>query len=700
MAKQRLPSSLVWNFFTYDKGLDVSLCQVLVDKEEGKEPCNHKIKGKYPTNLKLHLKSHHKNEFSTLTEQEDKEKKKMEQKKLDSIASSFTKSRQLKLSELKSDMTYDKSSRKYKAITKKLAVFIGTSNVATSLVDNLEFRELLLELDKQYNPPGRKGLSKEIEGIAYELKAKINSVLQSASRINLCADIWTKKGMTASFLGITAHCFSQADHKRHSVTLAVEPFPSPHTAIRIAQTFNNVLHQWNIPKTKVFRILTDNGSNMVAFVKPHCTDQLDNDDSDDGEGDILNTLPSQESMESHSSSDSNHSDDDLESRTIAAIEESVTDFEVVEEIHQTTLTAENFKRLGCFIHTLQLVVNSCVISSNTAVKKARQLVSRCNKSYKTTEKLVKKAGKKLINDVPTRWNSTFLMISRMIDVKPHLVEVLEEQEWESLSSSEWKRLQAIEKILEPFHHHTNITSAEDSTTIAMVIPVLKELELHLGEMKKPGSTVTVMADKMLTDMKKRFKFVTDAESDMFDPVYITSTYFNPAYKNVLSKQQEELAQVFIKQLISHQDQYEVPAETQTEGNPTIDPIPSCSESGEPQAKRFKHLSRLSKLLEVEEEQSRENRTPDKHDLELNEYSLASTTIEERKMDPLDYWVGKLKHFPVLAPIACDILAVPASTAPVERIFSTGGDATGGKRNRLTQKNLEREIFIRRNKKYL
>ena len=29
------------------------------------------------------------------------------------------------------------------------------------------------------------GLSKETEGIAYELKAKINSVLQSTSRINL-----------------------------------------------------------------------------------------------------------------------------------------------------------------------------------------------------------------------------------------------------------------------------------------------------------------------------------------------------------------------------------------------------------------------------------------------------------------------------------------------------------------------------------
>ena len=42
----------------------------------------------------------------------------------------------------------------------------------------------------------------------------------------------------------------------------------------------------------------------------------------------------------------------------------------------------------------------------------------------------------------------------------------------------------------------------------------------------------------------------------------------------------------------------------------------------------------------------------------------------------------------------------ASTAPVERIFSSGGEVTRGKRNRLTDKNLEREIFLRRNKKYI
>ena len=30
-------------------------------------------------------------------------------------------------------------------------------------------------------------------------------------------------------------------------------------------------------------------SNVVALVKPHCTDQFENNDSDDGKSDILNT---------------------------------------------------------------------------------------------------------------------------------------------------------------------------------------------------------------------------------------------------------------------------------------------------------------------------------------------------------------------------------------------------------------------------
>ena len=60
----------------------------------------------------------------------------------------------------------------------------------------------------------------------------------------------------------------------------------------------------------------------------------------------------------------------------------------------------------------------------------------------------------------------------------------------------------------------------------------------------------------------------------------------------------------------------------------------------------------------------------------------------------------VRNYPLLSVIAVDLLIVPGSSAPVERTFSTAGDTASGKRNRLMDKNLEREVLIRKNKVYL
>ena len=57
------------------------------------------------------------------------------------------------------------------------------------------------------------------------------------------------------------------------------------------------------------------------------------------------------------------------------------------------------------------------------------------------------------------------------------------------------------------------------------------------------------------------------------------------------------------------------------------------------------------------------------------------------------------YHPKISSISLDLLTTPASTASVERTFSIRGEATMGKRNRLTQANLEKEILLQ-NKLYL
>ena len=84
-------------------------------------------------------------------------------------------------------------------MTKKLAVFIGATNVPLNLVEKAEFRDLLTELDCHYPVPGRAKISKEIDKIVTDLKGKIASFLQSSRCVNICADIWSKKRNDASF---------------------------------------------------------------------------------------------------------------------------------------------------------------------------------------------------------------------------------------------------------------------------------------------------------------------------------------------------------------------------------------------------------------------------------------------------------------------------------------------------------------------
>ena len=73
------------------------------------------------------------------------------------------------------------------------------------------------------------------------------------------------------------------------------------------------------------------------------------------------------------------------------------------------------------------------------------------------------------------------MLSHLHEVKDHLAIVLNEMEWENLTPNQWKQLTSTEKVLQPFAHLTNLISSEKSTSIAMTIPVLKELYLHLNK---------------------------------------------------------------------------------------------------------------------------------------------------------------------------------------------------------------------------
>ena len=61
--------SCIWKYFTYDAATDKSKCVILMKTGYTDTACGQVLVGKNATNLKYHLKSHHKtehNEFESL----------------------------------------------------------------------------------------------------------------------------------------------------------------------------------------------------------------------------------------------------------------------------------------------------------------------------------------------------------------------------------------------------------------------------------------------------------------------------------------------------------------------------------------------------------------------------------------------------------------------------------------------------------
>ena len=134
-------------------------------------------------------------------------------------------------------------------------------------------------------------------------------------------------------------------------------------------------------------------------------------------------------------------------------------------------------------------------------------------------------------------------------------------------------------------------------------------------------------------------------------------------------------------------------------------VPTESESvrdpeDEPCLKWFKHLSTIISEKLKDRTTSR-GTTPESSPLQRQLESYIGETFNLREEeDVLDFWLEHKQTYPDLADVAFDILTIPASSTPVERVFSTAGHVCMGKRNRLSGTKLEREVLLKKNKSFL
>jgi len=95
-----------------------------------------------------------------------------------------------------------------------------------------------------------------------------------------------------------------------------------------------------------------------------------------------------------------------------------------------------YRRLGCFARSLQLVIKEVYKGPySVIIAKTQGLLGWIRKFSVAMEKVISKCGKGVISDNSTRWNSTYMIVQRLLEVKVPLSKVLIELNIDSLLTS-------------------------------------------------------------------------------------------------------------------------------------------------------------------------------------------------------------------------------------------------------------------------
>lgn len=151
-----------------------------------------------------------------------------------------------------------------------------------------------------------------------------------------------------------------------------------------------------------------------------------------------------------------------------------------------------WRHVQCFAHSLNLVAQAGIAQIQAIVNKIKAIVAYFKRSSQALNKLhtmqdqLGVPRRKLVQDVLTRWNSTYDMMDRFVVIKDALVSTLAilDTNLEQLTSHEWKVVGQAKNVLEIFKEVTDEISAEKFVSISKVILFVSAISTDLSNERR------------------------------------------------------------------------------------------------------------------------------------------------------------------------------------------------------------------------
>lgn len=487
-----------------------------------------------------------------------------------------------------------------------------------SIVEDYGFKNFVNALNPDYQLPSKKFISNSMLQAAYEEAYKDTKEQLEEAKAITLTTDCWTSRNTENFLAITAH-FITKDFQLKNVLLDCRSFGELHTSKNLAYELRMVVREWNI-ENKILIIISDNTAHICKAIK-----------------------------------------EDLQ-----------------------------LKHFGCYAHTINLIVNDSLKQITKILVKVKVIISHFKRSSFAAAKLLEQQKslkgeanpKKLIQDIDTRWNSTYYMVERFIYLEEPIRTTIDllpiNKDLPIISPEEWQFLNEIVRILKPMETLTNFISGQNYLTASSVI-VLTDGLIHTYE--------NLTHQRFMPDAKQLIRSIIIAINNRLgnlecNNILTLATFLDPRYKEfgfsnnqifeiVKSNVISQITDLIIKKT---NDSNELKKQQQKYTKSTSEDM-SIWEQFE---------QRINKFQPSETAQS-------KAAIEVKRY-LGEPPIP-RSENPFNWWKVNAYNFPNLAIIVQNNLMTIATSVPCEKLFLKSGQILTERRNRLGSSKVKKMLFL-------
>ncbi|XP_052193762.1 zinc finger BED domain-containing protein RICESLEEPER 2-like [Diospyros lotus] len=347
--------------------------------------------------------------------------------------------------------------------------------------------------------------------------------------------------------------------------------------------------------------------------------------------------------------------------------------------HRKLVYGGNLFHVRCCAHILNLLVQDGLGRIIGIIENVRESVKFINQSearlrmFTEIAQNLQLGGRKLILDCPTRWNSTYEMLSIALQFKevfPRFQDREPTYKWLP-EPYEWEKVEKVTMLLEVFNVATHVISGSEYPTANLYLTEVFRIKHVLDKAIKDNC---LFMQDMAWTMKAKFdKYWSEcnmvmALANILDPrckmmgvrMCFPMIYPKDEAEENIKKVQKALNDMYAEYVIFLSEDAEREQSTNiNESHSTMTSISSSSTG-------WSLLMDFVKQTEVV--------PPIKSEVEvyLDEHVYIPNNSLHTTFCALDWWKVNSSKFRVLSRMAADVLAIPISTVASESTFSAGG----------------------------